>query len=380
MSGIGRQDEAHMATPELIEAHGYKAETHKIWTEDGYGLAVHRVLPSNDRVPSVPNIDSTINTSTDCSVECHNSSASVEAPESRGSASSRLPVLLCHGLLSSSSDWVLLGPHEALSYVLCDSGYDVWLANCRGNTYSKYHKHYTRRDREFWNFSWHEIGYYDLPAMIDYILKETGHSDLYYIGHSQGTTVFFVMGSERPEYNAKIKGMISLAPAVFLSNQRSPLITFLVHIIDLLEGLCNCWFSLIAGFGSNQLDKSIVPVIFGHFPAGSSTRQIFHFASIIHSGLFRKFDYGAKTNLALYGSTQPPKYSLERVKAPVALFYSDNDLLIHHSDVQKLASTLPNVIEVKKVAYEKFNHIDYLWGRDARTLLYNGVVALLKKF
>jgi lysosomal acid lipase/cholesteryl ester hydrolase len=71
--------------------------------------------------------------------------------------------------------------------------------------------------------------------MIDYILEKTGYSELYYIGYSQGATVFFVMGSEKPEYNAKIKGMISLAPAVFLSNQRSPLITFLMHIYDLLE-------------------------------------------------------------------------------------------------------------------------------------------------
>jgi len=99
-----------------------------------------------------------------------------------------------------------------------------------------------KKDRQFydasvrvWHCSWHEIGYYDLPAMIDYILEKTGYSELYYIGYSQGTTVFFVMGSEKPEYNAKVKGMISLAPAVFLSNQRSPLITFLIHIYDLLE-------------------------------------------------------------------------------------------------------------------------------------------------
>lgn len=83
--------------------------------------------------------------------------------------------------------------------------------------------------------SWHEIGYYDLPAMIDYVLKTTGHSQLYYIGHSQGTTAFYVMGSERPEYNAKVKIMISLAPIAFLSNQRSPLLKFIVHFNSLME-------------------------------------------------------------------------------------------------------------------------------------------------
>jgi len=46
---------------------------------------------------------------------------------------------------------------------------------------------------------------------------------------------------------------------------------------------------------------------------------------------FRKFDYGIKTNLALYGSTQPPKYILERVKVPMVIFYSENDYITHHT-------------------------------------------------
>lgn len=71
--------------------------------------------------------------------------------------------------------------------------------------------------------------------MIDYVLEKTGHSELYYIGHSQGTTTFYVMMSERPEYNSKIKGMISLAPIAFLANQRSPLFKYLVHFNGLLE-------------------------------------------------------------------------------------------------------------------------------------------------
>ncbi|EFN70010.1 Lipase 3 [Camponotus floridanus] len=417
------QDEAHMTTPELIKAHGYIPEIHHIWTEDGYCLNVHRVISSNDQVPiktdSITNIDTAVinNSSEDfnssVTPDCHRV---LEALKSSG-ADSKLPVIVNHGLISSSADWVLLGPRKALAYVLCDNGFDVWLANARGNTYSKGHKHYSIKNREFWNFSWHEIGYYDLPAMIDYILEKTGHSELYYIGHSQGTTTFYVMLSERPEYNSKIKGMISLAPIAFLSNQRSPLFKYLVHFNDILEwfqwssyffnfhqfprnkwqtrvfgtlvrnapcavtkSFCNCWFYLVAGFGSDQLDKSMLPLILGHFPAGAAIKQIVHYGQLIISGCFRKYDYGAKENLKIYGSTQPPKYNLERIKVPVAIFYSDNDFLTHYTDVQKLVNRLPNVVEVKKIPYEKFNHIDYLWGRDARTLLYNRIIITLKKF
>jgi pimeloyl-ACP methyl ester carboxylesterase len=41
---------------------------------------------------------------------------------------------------------------------------------------------------------------------------------LYYIGHSMGNTVLFVMTSTRPEYNAKLRIAFALAPVAFLWN------------------------------------------------------------------------------------------------------------------------------------------------------------------
>jgi lysosomal acid lipase/cholesteryl ester hydrolase len=38
-------------------------------------------------------------------------------------------------------------------------------------------------------YSWQEMGTYDLPAAIDYVMGHTGQKDLYYIGHSMGTTL-----------------------------------------------------------------------------------------------------------------------------------------------------------------------------------------------
>lgn len=51
------------------------------------------------------------------------------------------------------------------------------------------------------------LGQFDLPAMIDFALLKTGQKDLHYIGHSQGTTAFFVMASLRKEMNARIRTM-----------------------------------------------------------------------------------------------------------------------------------------------------------------------------
>lgn len=73
------------------------------------------------------------------------------------------------------------------------------------------------------DFRWHELGLYDVPASIDYVLRTTGKNKLNYVGHSMGTTSFFVMASMRPDYNQKINQMIALAPITYISNTKSPI-------------------------------------------------------------------------------------------------------------------------------------------------------------
>lgn len=62
----------------------------------------------------------------------------------------------------------------------------------------------------------YEMGVYDQPAIIDYILAKTNTSKLYYIGYSQGTTSLLVMLSERPEYNDKIYAASLMAPVGYI--------------------------------------------------------------------------------------------------------------------------------------------------------------------
>ena len=56
----------------------------------------------------------------------------------------------------------------------------MWLGNGRGNKYSKSHKIYdpSKDAAEFWDYSFTDMGKYDLTAEIEYVLKHTGAAKL----------------------------------------------------------------------------------------------------------------------------------------------------------------------------------------------------------
>jgi len=100
-------------------------------------------------------------------------------------------VFLQHGVLANSESFLLMGK-DSLAFKLADLGFDVWLGNSRGNVYSRRHVTLNPDSEEdhkkFFDFSFYEMGKYDLPAEFDYVLNVTRREKLTYIAHSQGTT------------------------------------------------------------------------------------------------------------------------------------------------------------------------------------------------
>ena len=99
------------------------------------------------------------------------------------------------------------------------------MINIRGTTYSRRHVDYSVEDPQFWNFSHHESALYDYAATIDYILGETEASQLFFAGFSLGTTQYFILLSERPEYNKKIKAGFMIGPTAVGKNAANVFVT-----------------------------------------------------------------------------------------------------------------------------------------------------------
>lgn len=66
------------------------------------------------------------------------------------------------------------------------------MPNSRGNRYSRAHKTLdpNQSPGKFWDFSWFEMGLYDLPVVIDSVLEQTHQKEIACVGHSQGKLSF----------------------------------------------------------------------------------------------------------------------------------------------------------------------------------------------
>merc|ERR1712168_565079 len=125
-SGIEGLPEENLSTPELIKYWGYPSEVHEAETSDGYLLTLHRI-PHGKNLKGKP---------------------------------AKGVFFLQHTILSTSADFVMSLPQQNLAFTLADQGYDVWMGNVRGNTYSKKHKTHKIYSSAFWDFSVDEMAKY----------------------------------------------------------------------------------------------------------------------------------------------------------------------------------------------------------------------------
>lgn len=121
----------------------------------------------------------------------------------------------------------------------------------------------------------------------------------------------------------------------------------------------------------------MLPVILGHAPAGAAVRQFVHYGQSIAGKEFRRYDHGWMTNLRVYGNMRPPKYDLGNIKAPVFLHYTYNDPLSQVEDVDRLHNELGASTKML-VPLPLFNHLDFIWGIDAKELLFDGVIKIMR--
>lgn len=260
-------------------------------------------------------------------------------------------------MASSSAEFVLF--NRSLTYALSEQGYDVWLSNSRGVNWSNNHTRLDKKKdaKKFYDFSWHEMGIYDLPNSIDYILNVTNQNTLQIVCYSQGCTSFFVMMSEFPEYNDKVKLVSMIGPGSYVGHLKgflkkiAPFTSYFIELAQRFQIYSVPFLNEMRQLGTALCSKNTkeaspafcrlmiwtfqlnydisspeeMAIVFMNLPMDFSIKQALHYSQLIHSGEFTKFDYGPKRNLREYGQKTPPSYNLTKVTTPTAFYFGHDD-------------------------------------------------------
>eukprot|EP00397_Hematodinium_sp_SG-2012_P020433 GEMP01021053.1.p1 GENE.GEMP01021053.1~~GEMP01021053.1.p1 ORF type:complete len:333 (+),score=55.16 GEMP01021053.1:87-1085(+) len=308
---------------DVLACFGIPFESHYVTTEDGYILNMHR-LAGHEGKPAM---------------------------------------FFQHGLLGSSITWLANADASPPVY-FWKRGYDVWLGNNRGNTYSRNHTSLDpQKDQDFWDFSFSTLGECDVPAQLNYVLDNTKKPNLTYVGWSQGTTQMFVNQIGNPLHRGnkcshdKVSGInlfVALSPVVYMEHSKDRVLRWMGRfgILAIMEKLfshgillsrsvlrklvawvCKHVNALICNKVKNYVfhssggpmnNATAVANLLAFTPAGTSMRSIDHYAQLMRYKYFSDYYYGPFQDWIKYRQWTLPTYNVglsSSIVVPTALFF-----------------------------------------------------------
>jgi lysosomal acid lipase/cholesteryl ester hydrolase len=132
---------------------------------------------------------------------------------------------------------MFIGNYEnnVLPFYLARNGYDVYLSNFRGTSYTLDHLKLSHRDANFWEFSFHEMAHEDLPAIFDHITNITHDSNnnstrnkINVVPLSMGGGILLLSLAARiPSVVNNVGKILLISPIMFMKNDQNLLLQFL---------------------------------------------------------------------------------------------------------------------------------------------------------
>ena len=347
--------DAFRTMEEIAADSGFATESYTLVTEDGYVLSLYRLPGTVQEIAD-------------------------------GGIKQKPAVLMVHAQDCDMMEWVWNDSERANAFILARAGYDVWLANNRGNKYSNTHLTLSRHDKAYWDYYQEDMGLKDLPTFIDHILETTGLETISYVGHSEGTTQFLMGASLNPEYfTEKINLSVLLAPVGSTSNiplgflkEASKHLKLIEYVVVDVFNYPNMFAPMMEGQDAIVLFCGILPdvckwaahtflhhdgvdnpdrfqMFMSNEPSGQSYRTFIYYGQMIRDGLYmRRYDYGRIKNQKVYGQADPPMVPLENYNVPTLLLSGELDKLSDPEDVAWLSQQLGD-----KVVFQKQYHNDH---------------------
>ena len=353
---------------DYIESFGYKLEEHEAVTDDGYELTIWHIYKSS-------------------------------------SLNSKKVVYLQPGFTCTS--WVFLQLGEnSLPFMLVDNGYDVWIGNNRGTIFSWGHvsKDPDDLNGDYWDFSMDENVIYDLPTQINYVKETSGAKKINYIGHSQGTTLFYMLYMHDPKFiQSSINKFVSLGSVPNLAYATFKPIEYLDKLYKLIEmtrpltkaiifggrerimlsevcrrypGKCEAVFeSASSSVPTKRINyENLYPFLY-YYPGGTNSNTILHWSQVHRQ---KKLVY---FNPNYDKEKYATPYDINVIKAwkiPAFIQRSDVDTFSSYEDVTELYDIIEDKSYIKLVDTKLYGHTDDLAAESAINDIYIPIINFLK--
>lgn len=277
------------------------------------------------------------------------------------------PVILAAGLASDADIWFYNGEEKSLGFHLVNQGFDVWVMNNRGTKYSREHENANISEKEYYNFSWQEMGIFDQPALYEKIIatysKEKNIADvkILYYGHSQGGGQLFAGLSDANSKHILHKyteRFFAIAPAVFSVTKKTAKFDTNWHQIypggcstyssyyRFLQRRCNIFVEACDDYMEKK--TSVDPKVDNvheywaqwkeHTPSSTSSKDVVHFSQVPKGDpsssnkdepFFGYFNYGSEEeNMKYYKQKYPPAFDIGSISVPITIIYFGKDKVV----------------------------------------------------
>ena len=372
-------------TQDYITSRGFIDELHTVQTDDGYFIALHRIIH--------PYISSTKQT-----ILFNTGPGRYSFVYLRNAPG---------GSVNESLDFV--GPN--IGFECAKRGYDVWLLDQRATLAYTYNS--TRldpdHDLEFWDFSNDETAFFDDAKAIDYVRFITKKRKIAMIGLGLGNRQYLFLASKVPRFNEIVQPVITLAPAFSAHGTEvakigEGLVRFLVPLVTRIRGSALNAFLLRllttvvcnTGVAQNLICNPLIMLateVFFSFRAGSenydrnsvyltvfsvmSNWQLAQQAASFLSYKITMLDVDPETNMQRYGSVVPPEYFPESVTNPeMHFFYSASDVFYGGPNYQNLKQRLGARLRSEHSVPIEFSTLSFLDGKPQDVIQYVNIPVL----
>ena len=280
-----------------------------------------------------------------------------------------------------------------LRMYLAKQGFDVWVGNNRGNSYSKMHRTLVADvDSKYWDFSFEEMGLYDTKAMIKHINDETHVKKIAYVGISQGgTQMYYALVLNNHWFKEHLNLAIWLASPV----KKIGGFPKLNDEVTVKSVISKIWDSLIhhphtSTFGKklNWMMMKLYPeygntykndILEGkpelnrveawqcasiNYPNGTSPRTAMHWGQLAKTQKVARYDFGEQENIKRYGTIEPPLVDISSIRdVPIAIFWGKYDQIVPLIQSRWVRDNLdPSVLK----HYEEWEsgHLTFMIGKE----------------